>query len=121
MKQKPFAIVNDIILPEALKTLEKIATPILFSSEGIAYPSLSGHIDVFLFQHNDILVAAPNIPSFYLSLFDAHNIEYMLGETPITPNNCTPYNVGANNSIAIHNFKHTDSVVMNKLKHLHCM
>lgn len=118
MKPKPFAIVNDIILPEALDTLEKIATPILFSSKDIAYPSLSGHIDVFLFQHNNTLVAAPNTPSFYLSLFDTHNIGYILGETPITVNNCTAYNVVANNSIALHNFKHTDSVVIKTIKHL---
>ncbi len=118
MKPKPFAIVNDIILPEALDTLEKIATPILFSSKDIAYPSLSGHIDVFLFQHNNTLVAAPNTPSFYLSLFDTHNIGYIFGETPITVNNCTAYNVAANNSIALHNFKHTDSVVIKTIKHL---
>lgn len=118
MKHKFFAIVNDIILLEALNTLERIATPILFSSKDIAYPSLAGHIDVFLFQHNRSLIVAPNIPSHYLSLFDKYNIEYTFGKSPITQNSCTPYNVATNGSIAIHNFKHTDSVVMNNIKHL---
>lgn len=55
MKHKLFAIVNDIIFPEALNTLERIATPILFSSKDIAYPSLAGHIDVFFVSTQQVV------------------------------------------------------------------
>lgn len=114
----PFALVNKIISKEALQSLEKFSIPMLFSSENIAYPSLDGHVDVFIYQNNNIIIVAPNTPKQYLSFFDENKIKYIWGSTLINQNNCTAYNVASNNVIAIHSFKHTDDIVKNNIKHL---
>ncbi len=51
----------------ALDRLGRDFELVLFASQGLTYPEVSGHPDIFLFQHDRTIVAAPNTPENVLS------------------------------------------------------
>ena len=119
------AIANSIIPVEAQQTLSHIADYVPFSTSGITFKPLSGHIDVYAYCTSDTLVLAPNIPQRYVDLFTQRGVSYCLGTTPVGEDidSVVAYNVATNSRIAVHNFKKTDSVVANiihDLQHIAC-
>ena len=119
------AIANSIIPVEAQQTLSHIADYVPFSTSGITFKPLSGHIDVYAYCTSDTLVLAPNIPQRYVDLFTQRGVNYCFGTTPVgeDKDSVVAYNVATNSRIAVHNFKKTDSVVANiihDLQHIAC-
>ena len=119
------AIANSIIPAEARQSLSYLADYVPFSTSGITFEPLSGHIDVFAYYAYDALVLAPNIPHSYVELFDRKGVNYCFGSTIVGEDNdsVVAYNVASNNRMAVHDFKKTDSVVANiihDLQHIAC-
>lgn len=119
------AIANSIIPVEAQQTLSHIADYVQFSTSGITFEPLSGHVDVFAYFACNTLVLAPNIPQYYVDLFARRGVNYCFGTTPVGEDidSVVAYNVATNSRIAVHNFKKTDSVVANivrDLQHIAC-
>ena len=119
------ALANSIIPDEAQQTLLRWADYVPFSTSGITFKPLSGHIDVFAYCAQDTLVLAPNIPQNYVDLFAQRGINYSFGTTLVGEDidSVVAYKVATNSRIAVHNFKKTDSVVANiihDLQHIAC-
>lgn len=108
------AIVDARISKRALKKLENYATILLFETKNIVYPAISGHPDIFIFQNNEHLIVAPNIPKSILHSFDQHEIVYdfglnKLGQVhPFT----TWYNASAGDSMLICKPQFTDDHIL---------
>lgn len=119
------AIANSIIPAEARQTLLHLANYVPFATSGITFAPLSGHIDVFVYCAQDILVLAPNIPQSYVDLFVMEGVNYCFGTTTVGKDNdsVVAYNVASNNRMAVHNFKKTDPLVadiIQDLQHVDC-
>ena len=50
-----------------------------FSSEGITYNSISGHPDIFIFQDENGLILAPNIPKEVICFLEEKQVDYSFG------------------------------------------
>lgn len=57
------AIVDARAPRAAIVRLEQEFETVLFQSHGLTYPEVSGHPDIFMFQHGKTVIAASNTPS----------------------------------------------------------
>lgn len=105
---------------EAQNSLNKFGELVLFKTEGITYESISGHPDIFLSQVAGKWVVAPNIPDKYLNILNKHKIEFIMGESPVgeTFPATARYNILSTDQLLIHNFRHTDSAIINLAENL---
>lgn len=82
-------------------------------TEGITYPAISGHPDIFFCQGPVKLIVAPNLPERYFDQLKKHNIDFTAGEQPVGPEypSSARYNAVATPKYLIHNFWHTDLMI----------
>ncbi len=108
-----FCITDTRIPKEAKKNLQKYAEVIPFSTEGIAYESISGHPDIFFAQVDGKLIVAPNLPVIFKNILAKNSIPFMEGELPVGSKYplTARYNVTGTHNYLIHNFRYTDSVI----------
>jgi hypothetical protein len=90
------------------------------ATEGITYPSISGHPDIFFCQLPDKLIVAPNLPKKYFDQLNNHRIDYITGDLPVGPEYpaSARYNAVATSKFFIHNFRHTDPLITREMKDL---
>jgi hypothetical protein len=70
--------------PEKAKiNLRKMGEVIDFETSGICYEAISGHPDIFFFQHPEGLIIAPNTPEKYKSILNQNGIAYNEGELSV--------------------------------------
>lgn len=65
------------------KNLRKSGEVIEFNTSGICYDAISGHPDVFFFQHPSGLIIAPNTPKKYKDILSQNGIEFVEGKLPV--------------------------------------
>jgi hypothetical protein len=74
-----------------------------FTAEGLVYPAIDGHPDIFIFffQHNFII--SPNIPKHIINFFVKNNIPYQFGKKTVGYDypETVPYNAYVDNEVAI--------------------
>ena len=95
----------------ALKAYGKL---IEFASNGIAYPGVSGHVDVFMAQLPDgSLVIAPNTPLEFQRHFIMNQIPFVIGKKKVKDHypHTAHYNAVITPTHIIHHIKHTDSIL----------
>lgn len=82
-------------------------------TEGITYPAISGHPDIFFCQGPGKLIVAPNLPERYFDQLRKNGIEFITGELPVGPEypSSARYNAVATPKYLIHNFRHTDVMI----------
>jgi hypothetical protein len=79
-------------------------------TEGITYPAISGHPDIFFCQMPGRLVVAPNLPEQYIQTLNARGIDYIRGALPVGHKYpaSARYNAVATDAFFIHNLSHSD-------------
>lgn len=107
-------IIADNRIPDnAKKSLSGWGEIILFSTDNITYPAISGHPDIFFYQTGTELIVAPNLPEKYKRMLLVHNIHFVEGESAIGNKypGTAKYNAVCTPSHLIHNFRHTDAAI----------
>ena len=114
-------ILADNRIPQKAKnSLKKYGEVLLFEINGITYPVISGHPDIFFCKTQSGLVVAPNIPEKRKQQLLRNSIHIIEGATE-TGNDypeTARYNVVVTDSFLIHNLKHTDDVILGETKSL---
>jgi len=84
----------------------------------VVYDAISGHPDIFVFQHNNKLTIAPQTPLSLVQLLQEHNIPFSYGNKqlgnkyPLT----TAYNVSYGDGVFIGNNIHCDNSIIEQAK-----
>lgn len=114
-------IIADKRIPEPAKTrLEEFGDVYYLSSEGITYPAISGHPDIFFCKLEEQLITAPNTAVDILKLLTKESISVTFGTSivgskyPFTAS----YNVVVTDKYLIHNTAFSDTVILEKTKEL---
>lgn len=114
-------VLADASMPQdALTNLEKYGEVIRFSSQGITYPAISGHPDIFFCPTPQGLVYAPNTPEQTITTLKKKGIKLIAGNTSVGlvyPASAI-YNAFVNNSFFVHRTDITDPILKDKLKEL---
>ncbi|MEZ5198953.1 MAG: hypothetical protein R2764_22010 [Bacteroidales bacterium] len=107
-------IIADKRIPvEALTKLAEYGKVIEFSTQDIAYESISCHPDIFFCQVLGQLIIAPNLPEKYKTLLSGLDIPFTEGEFPVGYKHpeTAGYNVVCTDTHLIHNFRYTDPII----------
>jgi hypothetical protein len=114
-------IVDHKISLKAKEKLSKYGDLLELKTEGITYPAISGHPDIFFCQSPDKLIVAPNLPKQYFDQLNSQRIDYITGEFPVGAEYpaSARYNAVATDKYLIHNFRHTDFMITRTLIDLH--
>jgi hypothetical protein len=106
-------LVDNRIPDEAKSELANYGVIILFSTEGITYPTISCHPDIFFCKMNDKLIVAPNVPDKYKNILAKKAISFVEGESPVGDKypETAKYNALCTEKYLIHNFRYTDFVI----------
>ena len=76
-----YAIIDKRASKEVKDSLKMYVEDIFeFSSDGVTYNSISGHLDIFMFQDGKKLIVAPNAPLDLLAFLEIHHIEFAFGK-----------------------------------------
>jgi hypothetical protein len=113
-------IVDNKISSVAMEKLSQYGDLLELKTEGITYPAISGHPDIFICQSADKLIVAPNLPEEYLTKLKRSSANIITGEFPVgTEYPATSrYNAVATAKYLIHNFRHTDFMITRTLEDL---
>ncbi|NOY49767.1 MAG: hypothetical protein GXO88_04270 [Chlorobi bacterium] len=76
-------ITNNILPQKAISKLKNFGEIILFETEGIVYPAISNHPDVFFCPVGEELLVAPNLPEFYKNILNEKKIKFKEGKKPL--------------------------------------
>jgi hypothetical protein len=114
-------IIDEKMSAEAKKMLASHGDLLELKTEGITYPSISGHPDIFFCQSDDKLIVAPNLPGHYFNKLAEHKVDFIRGEFPVGLEYpaTARYNAVATKTHLIHNFRHTDFMITRTLDELH--
>lgn len=114
-------IIADKRIPEPAKTkLKEFGNVHYLSSEGITYPAISGHPDIFFCKLKEQLIIAPNTTVDILNLLTKESINITFGRSivgsryPVTAS----YNAVVTDKYFIHNTSISDSIILEKTKEL---
>ncbi len=99
-------IIIDKRIPEdAKKKLSEYGELFELETSDIVYEAISGHPDIFIFQHNNKLIIAPESPKLLIDKLKENNIKFQFGSKKLS--NKYPatasYNVANNDNIFIGN------------------
>lgn len=111
-------IIIDARIPvEARKKLRRYGDLLELKTEGLTYPAISGHPDIFFTQIQNRLVVAPNLPGKYHEVLDRHGIIRKIGEKPAGPEYPASaiYNAAVTENLIVHNFRITDKGILDEL------
>jgi len=82
-------LIDDRAPDEAKQQLALLGKVIPFATKGICYEAVSGHPDIFFFQHPGGLIVAPNTPEEYQSVLRDHGVSFVQGTRSV--GNFYPY------------------------------
>ena len=109
-------IIADKKIPaEAKKKLHSYGHLMELETNGITYPAISGHPDIFFTQVDNQLVVAPNLPGKFIEALQIHKIQFIFGERPVGEKypETAGYNAVVTSEFLIHNSALTDPVIRN--------
>jgi hypothetical protein len=128
-------IIVDKKIPAAAKEkLSAYGSLLELETEGIVYPAISGHPDIFFCKTPELLIVHPDLPDFYFQQLKAQTAEFITGnplssiENPSSilhpPSSILQfpssirYNAAINEHYLIHRLEYTDPVI---LQHCHTL
>jgi len=117
-------IIDHKMSPGAKYTLSSYGDLMELETDGLTYPAISGHPDIFFCQAQGKLIVAPNLPRRYFDQLKEHKIDFITGEFPVGPEypSSARYNAVSTENFLIHNLNHTDPVITRTMKdkiHVH--
>jgi len=120
-------IIVDKKIPEEAKVkLAKYGILVELETDGIVYPAISGHPDIFFCKTPELLVVSPSLPEKYLNLLKEQHLQFIIGNQaslPVRQAGSIPaypagypatvhYNAAINDHYLVHNLKYTDPVIL---------
>ena len=104
-------ITNRNIPASALKQVKKYGRVLVFETNGITYPAISNHPDVFFCSADDNLIIAPNTPLEIVDLLHGYNVKYVEGQSNVGSRypETAKYNAVVTEYYLIHNLQITDN------------
>ena len=107
-------IIDRKILGEAKERLSSIGTVLELETEGIVYPGVSGHPDIFLCQTPRTLVISPSLPLKYVQILEENHVPFITGNDKIGPNHPSSihYNAAVSDHYFVHRLEYTDPVLL---------
>jgi hypothetical protein len=114
-------IIDKKLSEDAKEKLSLYGELLELMTDGITYPAISGHPDIFMCQSGDKLIIAPNLPGEYLVRLKKSGANFIIGEFPVGREYpaTSRYNAVATPNYLIHNFRHTDFMITRTLDDLH--
>lgn len=108
------AVVDGRAPHAALLKLHEEFDVIPFHSQGITYEAVSGHPDIFMFQHESLLILAPNTPPAFIAELHKRSVRYRFGQTMVGPElaDSSQYNCFVSGKALIHRDGFTDNQIM---------
>ena len=110
-------IIDKNIPAEAKSNLTHFGELLEFSSEGITYPQISNHPDIFFSKVDNTLYYSPNTPEEYIQLLISKGTKISKGSKPVGlkyPHSAL-YNAVITERFFIHNQKITDTNLMQSI------
>jgi len=106
-------IVNKQIPVQAIEVLNEYGEILLFETNGITYPQVAGHPDLFFCGGNGQLVVAPNTPEKYTEKLKNSNVDFVLGKSLVGNRypDSARFNAIITDKYLIHNLEITDPVI----------
>lgn len=108
-------ILADKRIPEeAMRSLGKYGKILAVESDGITYPAISGHPDIFFCKAGEKLIVAPNAPKPIVDFLKAGENKMNIGQKEIGSvyPHTAPYNALITKDFVIHKKEITDSVIL---------
>ena len=112
-------IILDKKLPEEAKAKLSVSDILLeLETEGIVYPAISGHPDIFICQTPQTLIISPSLPEKYLQIIKEHKIQFITGNpipnpsSPITHPASIRYNAAVSTNYLVHRLEFTDPSIL---------
>ncbi len=112
-------VVSSDIYPKSVKTLNKLGIEVIWSHKNLSVsPYLSKHADMQIVKAcNLTYISTPECYEYYKKTLEKFSLNLICGNTYLSSNYpCDiAYNIVIGEKYAIHNFKHTDSIVKENL------
>jgi hypothetical protein len=107
-------IIDRKIPGEAREKISAWGSVLELQTEGIVYPAISGHPDIFFCKTPGGLVVSPNLPESYFQQLEKHKIMYLKGNysTGFRYPASVHYNVAIDDRYLFHRLEITDPVVL---------
>ena len=107
-------IIDRKIPREAKERLLSTGTVLELETEGIVYPGVSGHPDIFLCQTPQVLVISPSLPLKYVQILEKHHVTYITGynKTGSKHPSSVHYNAAASDHYFVHRLEYSDPVLL---------
>ena len=107
-------IVDKKIPGEAKEKLSAAGNILELETEGIVYPAISGHPDIFFCKTPQVLVISPSLPDKYLHKIQEQKLQFILGNqaSSIQHPESARYNVAINDRYLVHRLEYTDPVIL---------
>jgi len=107
-------IVSASVPKPALMHLEKQFAVLQFQTEGITYPAISNHPDVFLSPMESGFIGASNLPNQIKKVMQDTGIDMKEGKLPIGIKypESAPYNAVITENLLIHHLRFTDPILL---------
>ncbi|HZK06798.1 MAG TPA: hypothetical protein VFC92_01225 [Bacteroidales bacterium] len=107
-------IIVDAKIPAMAKVaLSAMGQLLELATDGIVYPAISGHPDIFFCRAGQELVVAPDLPAHYLETLLSHGIKTIFGDSPLGMKYpaTAHYNAVVTNKYLIHHPAITDRAI----------
>jgi hypothetical protein len=113
-------IVDKKIPEEAKANLAVYGSLLELETEGIVYPAISGHPDIFFCQTPETLIISPSLPKNHLDQILELNITYAIGNqaSSIQHPESVHYNAAINDRYLVHRLEYTDPVILQNCRTL---
>lgn len=107
-------IIDSRIPYEAKARLRELGDLLELSTDGVTYPAISGHPDIFFTQVDDQLLVAPNLPARYFEILKKYRVSFIKGESPVGNKypETAAYNAVVTSQYLVHNPKITDVLLL---------
>jgi hypothetical protein len=107
-------IVDKKIPAEAREKLSAYGTLMELETEGIVYPAISGHPDIFFCKTPQMLIISPSLPVKYFLQIKELKLEFITGNlaSGIQHPASVHYNAAVNDRYLVHRLEYTDPVIL---------
>lgn len=107
-------IIDKKIPGEAKEKLSASGNILELETEGLVYPAISGHPDIFFCKTPQTLIVSPSLPDSYIQKIKEIKQEYVTGNhTSHIPHPASVhYNAAVNDHYLVHRLEFTDPVIL---------
>jgi hypothetical protein len=107
-------ILDKKVPAEAKEMLAASGTILELETEGIVYPAISGHPDIFICQIPQTLIISPSLPEKYLKVIEDHKIQFIRGNqaSSIQHPASVHYNAAVSAHYLVHRLEYTDPAIL---------